>query len=350
MMTSVLGFSLAPLIIVAGGGEDSPFVVNLVWRVGVSAGYCCLLGVLWRRVFLSRRLWVVVAGRLAELGRLEGWRRMSCLAFPLAVVGNFDSALFGLSVRFSDVSVVAVLFEAWPVFYILISLRLLNTGALGVGAGRGGLGSWPVTVVVSLVALAGVALVLGSQHGLAGSGVAVVLLSWVQAPWAAVALGAALLGSFPVFSLRWGLELGRSVQGWFPRENPVSVGLCCITVTTMLANLVSMPFGVGLSLLTGESASLWLVQHGGSAWVLVSGGMLAYAVPTVLWRLANLLSLRSPGINALGFLVPVLSVTWLVLFWEETAVARWMPFVGGVVLIISANAVLSVLSWGRGGS
>ena len=101
MMAAVLGFSFAPLAIVVGGGANSPFLVNLLWRVGLAAGYFVYLAAFCRSLVRSPEFWSRFARRILMLRRGCNWRRISYLA----VLGNFDIALFGLSTKFTDVKV-----------------------------------------------------------------------------------------------------------------------------------------------------------------------------------------------------------------------------------------------------
>ena len=39
----VIGSALAPLMISAGGGAESPFFTNFFWRIGLAAGYMLYL-------------------------------------------------------------------------------------------------------------------------------------------------------------------------------------------------------------------------------------------------------------------------------------------------------------------
>ena len=348
MMAAVLGFSFVPLVIVGGGGGDSPFLTNLLLRVGLVAGYFAYLAGFCRSLVRSPEFWSSGACRILMLRRRCNWRRISYLAIILAVVGNFDVALFGLSTKFTDVSVIAVLFETWPIFYILITVRILNARVLGhVGEGDGPVGTnrWHSIFILVFIAFAGLVLVFGSQGQRPGMGGVAHLFGWDQTPAVAVVLCAALLGSFPAFSFRWGIDLSRELSHLFPEEGDSgSLRLCCITVATMMANLVSMPFSIGIGVLSGESPTHYLADYRGVIWVLILGGMLAYAAPTILWRLANLMSPHNPGINALAFLTPVLSVTWLILFWKDVHVERWDFFVMGTAAIIAANLVMNLES------
>ena len=353
MMAAVLGFSFAPLAIVVGGGEDSPFLVNLLWRVGLAAGYFVYLAGFCRSLIRSPDFWSAVAARALMLRHGYNWRRISYLAIVLAVIGNFDSALFGLSTKFTDVSVIAVLFETWPIFYILITVRILNARALGyVGEEDDvdGTNTWHSLFILVLIAFAGLVFVFGSQGEYEGIGSVGNLFAWGRVPAVATVLCAALLGSFPAFSFRWGIDLGREISHIFPEESDNgSLRLCCITVATMMANLISMPFSIGIGIISGESLGLYLARYHGVIWVLILGGILAYAVPTILWRLANLMSPRNPGVNALAFLIPVFSVAWLVMFWEDVNVERWDFFVMGTAAIITANLIINFeaeIRWG----
>ena len=77
-------------------------------------------------------------------------------------LGNFDSAMFARSTHFVNVAVVAVLFEIWPVFYILFTSRLLPRDPSNEDPPP--VHNWYRLSALLALALTGLVLVFGSQY------------------------------------------------------------------------------------------------------------------------------------------------------------------------------------------
>ena len=342
MMLVVVGYSLAPLAISSGG--DNPFLINLFWRIGLILGYISFLLLFAKSLIFKSECRGLIWERLFALRKVGNWRNMSYLAFPLAVVGNFDSALFVFATRYTDVAIIAVLFETWPIFYILIVARILRNER----SPDQGIPAFSMAFLVG-VAFIGLVFVYASQQQGGVLEFVLRLAIWNQLGIIGLALGAAFLGAFPAFSFRWGMDLSKEVASTVNRSpEDKSLQLACITFATMLANVVSMPISLGLGVGLGEDLPIHnLFQHN-IIFLIVVGGVIAYALPTILWRLANLLSLENPGINALAFLIPILSVVWLVLF-SEVNLAKWDYFIMGTLAVITANLLINFqaeIRWG----
>lgn len=348
MILVVLGYSMAPLIISLSGGEQSPFFINFFWRVGLALGYLCYLVVWCRTMILDPNFWMVVVGRIRKLRRPSNWRDISHLAFILAIVGNFDSALFALSTKFADVAIIAVLFETWPIFYILITSRIIPPIQEDSTERRST--NWFTTAFLIAVGSVGLIFIFASQDG-SNDLVAFAKslpLNKIGVVAVVVSLSAALLGSFPVFSFRWGLDLSREIASLPSAPRHIfHTRLGCITVTTMIANLISLPISAGIGFATGEQLPYHATFHHYVIYMILLGGSIGYAVPTILWRVANLMT-DNPGVNLIAFLIPVVSVIWLVIF-QQSDLNHWDYFVIGTAAIITANLLINYeveVSWG----
>ncbi len=176
MISAVLLYSLVPLSIGLAGGPADPFMFGAVWRFGVFLG-CVLFLVAFHRDLLLDRRTLRLAARLL-LSPAMFW---SC-------IGNLDYALFAWSARYGGLTVATALLETWPVWFMLLTERLLPARYR-----RNNL------VFLALpLALAGVVLVVASRSGgleLPGPGLAIILL-WLagmgevtRAEWLAAGLG-----------------------------------------------------------------------------------------------------------------------------------------------------------------
>ena len=156
---------------------------------------------------------------------------------------------------------------------------------------------------------------------------------------------AALLGSFPFFSLRYGLALSKKVKaeklsGPVSSMSTFNLQIGCVTVITMLANVVSMPIGLGIAVVTGEELPTHPDLGHSVLWIVVFGGAVAYALPTIGWRAANLMN-RESGDQCYGILIPIVSVGILAATWD-LRVAHWDYFVLGTAAIVSANLLINL--------
>ena len=83
------------------------------------------------------------------------------------------------------------------------------------------------------------------------------------------------------------------------------------------------------------------------ALVIVVAGGIPIAFAWIAWRKANITT-DNLGINALGFVTPIMSLFWL--FWiAQARVARWDYLVIGTAAVITANLLISFdaeIRWG----
>ena len=287
---------------------------------------------------LDHCFWRVPANRASELRQPSNWTRLSHLSLVPAVVGNLDSAMFALSTHFIDVAAAAVLFETWPIFYILLTSRLLPGDGPTNGLPRPV--NWCGTSALLSIAFTGMVLVFASQHPDRR------LLDFVMEFPSGAAdpdlyglaaiLFAALLGSFPFFSLRYGLDLSRQI-GDVSDAGPSHPGRSmsafhlqprCITMVTMLANVASMPVSAAIAAVTAEGLPTHPDLGHNVIWMAITCRSITYALPTIGWRVANLMS-RNPGINAMAFMTPAASVALLVVLLWDVQVAHWGLFAMG---------------------
>ena len=333
MTVSVMGFALFPLVVSVGGGEDSPFLVNALLRMGLALGYMCWMTALCPGLVGSFGFWKDFANEL----RLSVWPARSYrwwrLAILGALLGNFDSAFFSAGLRYVDVSVVVIATEMSPVAYTLIREHLarVDQGGSEVKPVKG----WTLLGACLGVGGAGVALVLLAQGG---DGLGTSLWKSATGVGLLVCAVSALLSGCPAFSLMWGLRFAESIadEG---SVNPLRKRLVCVAGAMMCCNIASLPVGIGYGLWSGE---VWPVGNTWGLWLsvgIVASSLVSNSIPAVMHVWANLLT-RNSGVNLLGFAGPAVSVVLLYWLWE-VGVEQWGLFWLGTALVVVANVAVS---------
>ena len=324
MLVVVLAISLAPLFFDVGRSADAPFLFSASWRLGVAVG--CL-------AFLIIFHWSLV--RNSEV-RSFIFRRVFRWGILFAVLGNCEYLLFAWSTKFTDISVVTIVYEIWPIFLILLMARLYR-GDERYGEFK--LASLPLL----LLPFAGLILVVLSQTGgvLTDSGfdvsstVAGVLL----------ALGAALLAPLMAFGFKWGSELSidlSEIVRDIPSDGDApSLDMFCAIVAFFISSLAAsfLTFIIGMS--REEPAS------GGMFLIAVIGGVAANAVGGIAWRKAHF-ETDNLGIHAIAYGVPIVSLLWLGAF-SRAGGLLWDYFTIGAIAIISSNVLINLQAEIRSG-
>ena len=231
MLLYVLMNSASTLAITAIGGRTSPFIVNLLFRAGMMTVY------LGFAALAAPSPGARAALRTALIQGLRGaispgnWLSITHMALPIAVIGNFDDAVFAIAARHADVTVATVLYQTWPVFYILFTMRLRPTPSQG-----------PMLPAMLAISLAGAALTHISQVQHTISTHHLQAVTGEQTAGAALALLAAALGGLPAFGFRWGLDLAqRTADHHNQTDSRQSIQFYCIVVTAVTLHLPLQP-------------------------------------------------------------------------------------------------------------
>ena len=314
MVMAVGAFSVIPLGVLFSGGSGSPFLFNCFLRLGGLVGVLIFLLGFHRRFVLSKaNLRVVRDGILC-------WSEGRLVLIAGVSTGNF--LLFALAVRFLDVAVVGVLYEMYPVVVIFVAGRCFR----GTGL-YGDFGGWNL-LFVGLSIVGFLLAVVSQDEGFVEFLIQGAILD--TALGVTLVLGSVLLTGLSVLGWRWGWNIRETFSDGIGSG---SEALCGMVVALVLVNLLSClvcgAVGVGL----GESVDRKLVGFS------LLTGLLGVGLGPVCYRSANLLS-GNLGINALGYLAPALSLMWLYLF-GGVDVARWDYLVGGMVLIVGTNLLMS---------
>ena len=109
MLVTVVGASFIPLVIKWASGDESPFLLNAAWRIGVVLGCLLILAAFFGRFLLDE--WMVL------------WQNRSKLltwAVGGTIVGTLDYALFALSIRYIDIALSTVMIETYPIIVVFL--------------------------------------------------------------------------------------------------------------------------------------------------------------------------------------------------------------------------------------
>ncbi len=308
IILAALCYAVVPSLNYYAAGWKYPMLLTGLLRLVFSAGVLAMLAVLYRPLFSMQGIRV-----LARVARSE-WKLSI-----LAVMTTWDVALFSLSYRFIDISVVTAMTAMTPAANVVI-LALLNSNWI---TWRQAAGLAAAAIGVALVMWAGGSTIETSgwrNIGRFGAGIA-------------LGLGMIVCGGLTVSSLRLGEIL--AVE-WFWDELGTGAGLvwCGSMLTLALAQVITAPVFLALALPAGMPSI-------GTLGLMILMG-LAVMLGTVLWALANGSGLR-PVVNALGYLQP----GWALLILALLGIAGgvdWTILAAGLMLIVGANIGMQL--WG----
>ena len=316
MLGSALCYSLVPLLVASAGGAEFPLVFNFFYRLGGFAGGAFVL------VLLGRRRGVGLGLVNAMASNLRPWNLILLLQF-------FGFTFFAWSVRYVDAAVTTMVYEAWPVVFMLL---------MGVSVGER---RWFQRLTwrqagLALLCLLGVCLVVDSQDGVAvGVSVSVAL-------GVGIAVGGMLLISMSYLNYRW---VAAVVTTW-ERDHgtPAGVGLWFEAMfwIYVVGSLVSFLLNGGFSLALERDA--WTAGSGffKMAPVVFVAAAVVDVGGTVFNRWANLTTDRI-SVNVVHYATPVMGVLWLFAL-GLVGVEYELLLALGVLLITGANILLFIES------
>ena len=318
MLLTVGMWASAPLVVALLEVSGSPFLFAASMEAGALLAYLAFL-LLFHRGLLSDRSVLRVLGRHLMLrDRRLGW-------LLLGVVSGLAYVFFILSTRFVDVSVSAVLFDGlWP------SVMVVMMALLYRGVGRY-LSLTPWTALLLLLAMAGCSLVVFSQEGVSLGGRGLLVLLGV-----ALAVLASFTGPLACCLFRWATSLVDALRAGVPDLRSCSVvrlelfgGACVAAIVAALSLLVNL----GVGCLLGERLPQWVLLAG------MLTGAFVYSMAGLTWRLSNLGAVNL-GVNALGYLSPVLTLGLLWVF-RQVQVSHTLLLLAGALLVVTANVLIN---------
>ena len=319
MLLSALCYSFIPLMLVYFGGGDAPFLFNAIYRFGGVIGAVLFLGVRYRDLLFDCQVVAFVRGAVFHP------------RFLWVIIPYFSFTAFAWSIRYIDVALTTIMQEIWPVFFILLTDRLLR---------REGRFDPPTVgqLFLVLVGFGGFSFVVFSQAGFSG---ALGDNAWIGV---LLALAAALMASATSYNYRWaydslyGLvaEGVRVVSGGDEDGRLLffflMVAFATGSLVSAVLNLIPGMFFEEVGVESGIGWSVFLVG-------VLAGGVFLDAGGTVFNRLANLKT-TNLGINALGYATPVIALVWLFLF-SDVVAERVDYLVIGATAIVTANLLIN---------
>ena len=156
----------------------------------------------------------------------------------------------------------------------------------------------------------------------------------------AIAVGSAVLGSLSAWHFKWAKKLASEFNGNTSPESETdksastsSYQLFFVVACMVIGNTVASPLLALISIASSETFSTSTMIGGFAIGVLIR------TPATILWRVANLAT-DNFGVNALNYLEPLISVLWLLLFWEID-ITRADYMIMGVCAVFVSNILIN---------
>ena len=323
MGVSVLLMSQRPLVVALVGGAVSPFVFQFWTSLTLSLVWFVYL--LWASPDLVRRrdIWVWCV------------RRLRTFDGALAMLNGFNMSLFVWAALFIDTALVTVIAAGWPILFVFYRQRQEKQSNRYRHVA---VQDW----LLMAVAMAGVALVILSQTGgVTADG------GWRLIWGVLLAVASAVSVSWISYRFKMGTDLHKKeAETSADRKDEV---VCVLAVSTV----ASIPVIVGGLLIgltvfppdTGRGAGLAGFVSGPVVWIIASA--IVTSLGTIAFRYANL-ETSNLGVNAMQYLLPVLSLVWLGVFATVTVYRTDILWVGAAA-VISVNALINFRSEDRAG-
>ena len=351
ILIAVVSYALIPAVIEFIGGEKLPFFFVASWRLGVAVGCICILAVFYVPLWFNRYNWgrfkyylstsdtkavdwhfpiINLRFRVDELriplvnwkipGDFIDWRIL------LAILGNCEYGLFAWALQYIDITIATILFQSWPIFFLMLSAMLLRENIRDFQNGKTLLSMF---LLVSL-GFIGFAFIIFSQTGEIGK------LGEVSISRMAIGIGlivvAMALGNLKAFGISWGRQLGNRLSGSITGLGS-SPAMFFVLVSFLISSLGAAVVGAIVGLGRGETLDMEVL---GMAFI---GGLVLNTTAGVMWRKANMTD-DDIGFNALGYAIPVVAILFLVLF-QLADVSRMDYLILGATAIVVANLLIN---------
>ena len=284
MMFAVVLLSTTPVLLDLGDAWKSPFLVagmsQFITGLALGAAVCYK-----RKDVVSNPVVIDAIKSKCKSGSML-----------MATLGQSGFAMFALGLVFLNISIAAILYETWPLFFILAMSRL-NKDSKRYDA------VLKSTLFFVFLAIGGIALVIMSQSDAVnplqqtGSnltdprtliGVFFVMLS-------------ALAGACRAFELKIGQTLAAEQK---ISENRNLDELVFSVAIGAICHLIAGTFLCLIGVIAGESVSMHQLVY------VVALGLGVHPIGNIAIRMANLKT-KDLGINALSYTAPLFTLIWL---------------------------------------
>ena len=320
MMLAVVAYSLTPVLFDLGGAEESPMMFTAVWLFSFAMGTAAAILVFKRRLILGQQ---AIEDIKSCYKHWEMW---------VSTPAYCGFALFALGLAFVDVSIAAIIFETWPVFWILILSILFSDKTKAADEQRFG-------AVTS-------ALLFGT---LALFGVGLVILSYNAAPNPLEQIGSEFASRGTLLGA--GLVVLASICGAADGAGPLKLGSKFAKkhsgteklrtrelIFASALNAVCAVIASGALYAIGWSISETLSLH--QVFYAFINGFFVFTIGGFAFRAANL-NTNDLGVNALAYATPLVTLVWLWML-STLDVPHLDYLLIGAMGIVSANLLINV--------
>ena len=244
----------------------------------------------------------------------------------LTILGNCEYALFAWSIKYFDIAVTTLLFQSWPIFFLLLSAMLLRKDANIDISGKGTLS---LILLISL-GFIGFAFIIFSQTGEIGkfseSGVPNLVIGLV------LALGAMVLSNLKAFGIDWARDLGNQLSGSL-RGLGSDPAIFFVIISFLFSNLGAAVVGLIVGIGRSEAFDFELLS------LAFLAGLVINTTAGLMWRKANMAD-GDISFNALGYAIPILALVALFLF-NQADISRIDYLILGATAIIVTNLLIN---------
>ena len=313
MLAAVLGYSLLPLLVDLSGNWGSVALVTGAW-----AGIHSLVNA------AAARRWHQQSS--IQIGPVALWRMIPWWAHAAAFAAAFQWALFAWASRLAETAVTTIIFEFWPVVFI-VGGRVLPTP----------IGKLPVRtrdVLFVGAASVGLVLVILSERSASSTAMTGIILATVALAISMVELLAFLRSSERVAASL--MTTGGSAEVTVAIARVRSLVGSSQNVTARGAAAVLL---IALGLVESHGSGVGPMLSAAAAGLVLGA---VHAVSGLAFTFSNNLS-DTDTINSFAVAVPALALLWL---WMLTDVTVESPalFVFGAISVFGVNAVLHLRS------
>ena len=309
MLVSGFFGSFLGLIVEVGETNKYPFFFTALHNF---FALCFFLGLIkmWRPALFSKKI-IRIALEPTKQNKAQNFLLLPCIISALA-----SFPLFAIATKYIDVVAVVVIYEAWPIFMVILTGRLFQGDSrfrkLSLGGG-----------FIFLLALVGLVFIMAGQSENFTN-----TLSFSDA--AVIGSFLAILAAFcnalsPAYSVKHGSVLRKNIL----RETGEDVGeLFCSLVSLCVQRFIAGALALCLAFYFGED----LTVRG-----LIAGaitGLVITAIMNIALRQANLLT-SNLGVNALTYIRPIFALTLLWIFTTPEYVRVDFLIIGAVIIVVS---------------
>ena len=310
MLAAAILFSFLPFTFSIGDAHNAPFLFNAVLQFS-SAATCIIFLAGFNLPLFNRKTFALILANLRS--RALFW----------ATVGTFEYVFFAVSLNYIDVAVAAVLIQTWLIFMVLFTARLFEKEMRYHKISA-------TIFFLLLLGFSGVAFVIFSQTEQLDNAIGTLLGSAAVFGIAAVLVAAVLAGLAGSFTLKWGSEASLQLSG--NNDHQLFFTIAALAIVKIFGSAVA----IVSSLSIGESINDISIT------LAFAYGFFGFGVAAILMRVANVKT-TDLGVNAIAFVTPVFSLSWLGLG-SLIHVPHVDLLIIGTVAIILANLLINFVA------